>query len=343
MNKTSHPGHPAHQPGRREFHRMGVALALGLAGLRAHAQAPAAASLGPWPSRPLRIITPSPAGVGADAFARVYADRLSKALGTPAIVENRPGALSTIGADQVARSAPDGHTMLFSVGNPFTTSPHLLSRLPYNPERDFTPVIQLYGGGSFIVTNLNAPFRSLTEMIAMAKATPGKFSFASYGSGSTAHLGFELLQDAAGIDLLHVPYKSSMAMNDVMSGQVQMGWEPPISALQLIRAGKVRAIAFSGHKRSPSQPDVPTISEVLPGVELLSWVGVWVPSATPQPVVQKLQESFTAITQSPDLRTLFSEVGSDPIVSTTEAMAAYIRRESQILGRLIKAKNIKID
>lgn len=321
---------------RRALHRW---MTAGVAGTAL----PAIRAQTAWPARPIRFVTPSPAGVGSDAFARVYADRLSKALGSPAFVENRPGALSTIGADVVAKAAPDGHTLFFSTGNPFTLSPHLLARLPYNPERDFVPVIQLYGGGSFIVANKEAPFKTLPELVSQARAAPGKFSFASYGPGSTAHLGFELLQDAAGIELLHVPYKSATAMNDVMAGQVQMGWEPPVSALQFIRYGKLRALAFSGGRRSPIQPDVPTLSETFPGVELLSWVGVWMPAATPPAVVHRLRELLIMVTQSSDLKTMFHDVGSEPMLSTPEQMVAYIRRESQTLGRLIKAKNIRLD
>jgi len=323
------------RPTRRLFHRLAGACALGLATVPLRAQTD-------WPSRPIRIVSPSPAGVGSDAFARVYADRLGKALGTPVFVENKPGALSTIGADLVAKAAPDGYTLLFSTGNPFTLSPHLLSRLPYQPERDFVPVARLYGGGSFVVANNDAPFQTLPELVARAKEAPGKIAFASYGPGSTAHLGFELLQDAAGIELLHVPYRSAIAMNDVVAGQVLLGWEPPVSALPFLRAGKLRAIAFSGHKRSASLPDVPAIAETYPGVELLSWVGVWAPAGTPDAIVQRLRQELAAITQSPQLEALFQQVGSESMLCTPQEMAVFMRRESDSLGRLIRAKNIRI-
>lgn len=323
------------RPTRRTFHKMTGACVLGVATRRAAAQAP-------WPARTVRLVTPSPSGVGSDAFARLYADQLSKMLGVAVIVENKPGALSTIGADHVAKSTPDGHTLLFSTSNPFTLSPHLLPRLPYRPDRDFAPVARLYGGGSFVVANNQTPFRTLQDLVTQAKATPGRISYASYGPGSTAHLGFELLQDAADIELLHVPYRSALAMNDVMTGQVLLGWEPPVSALQFIRPGRLRALGFSGHKRTASAPDVPLLAETYPGVELLSWVGVWAPAGTPAPVLARLGEALGTITLSPQMRTVFNDVGSEPLVAGPEAMNDYIRRESDALGRLVRAKNIRI-
>jgi tripartite-type tricarboxylate transporter receptor subunit TctC len=295
-----------------------------------------------WPSKPIKIVTPSPAGVGSDAFARRYAEQLSLILKVPVVVENKPGALATLGTDAVAKAPADGYTVLFSTGNPFTMAPFLLSKLPYNPEKDFVAVTQIYRGGSFLVANKDFPAKSLRELVAMAKHEPGKISFASYGPGSTSHIGFELVQDAAGIELLHVPYKQG-AMADVVGGQVMLGWEPPVSALPHIKSGRLKALAYTGSKRSPALPDVPTLAESYPGLEVFSWVGVWVPAATPPAVVQKLYTVIDGITRSAEMQKYIAEAGNDPIGPSPSEATAAIRREAQLMGNLIKAKNIKLD
>ena len=314
----------------------GAALALTLAGAAAQAQS------GAWPQRPIRIITPTPAGVGSDVFARAYAERLGQMLKTPVVVENRPGALAAIGTDAVAKAAPDGYTILFSTSNPFTMTPFLLSKLPYNPQTDLVPVTQALKGGSFIVANPSVPAKNLVELVALAKKDPGRVSFASYGSGSTAHLGFELLQDAAGIELLHVPYKQS-AMPDVIAGQVMLGFEPPISALPNIRAGRVKPIAYTGSQRSAALPDVPTLAERYPGLEVFTWLGFWLPAKTPPEIVDRFNREIRAATQSPEMQKLIAEAGLEPMGTTPEETRAIVRREAEAMGKLIKAKNIRID
>ncbi|MFS2049703.1 Bug family tripartite tricarboxylate transporter substrate binding protein [Variovorax sp. Varisp41] len=314
----------------------GAALALTLASAGAQAQS------GAWPQRPIRIVTPTPAGVGSDVFARAYAERLGQMLKTPVVVENRPGALAAIGTDAVAKAAPDGYTILFSTSNPFTMTPFLLSKLPYNPQTDLVPVTQALKGGSFIVANPSVPAKNLVELVALAKKDPGRVSFASYGSGSTAHLGFELLQDAAGIELLHVPYKQS-AMPDVIAGQVMLGFEPPISALPNIRAGRIKPIAYTGSQRSAALPDVPTLAERYPGLEVFTWLGFWLPAKTPPEIVDRFNREIRAATQSPEMQKLIAEAGLEPMGTTPEETRAIVRREAEAMGKLIKAKNIRID
>ncbi|MDB5872117.1 MAG: Tripartite-type tricarboxylate transporter, receptor component TctC, partial [Ramlibacter sp.] len=295
-----------------------------------------------WPSKTIKIITPTPAGVGSDAFSRMYADKLSKALKVPVIVENKPGALSTLGVDAVAKSPADGYTLLVSTGNPFTMAPFLLSKLPYNPEKDFIPVTQVFRGGSFLVVNKDVPAKSLRELVILAKSQPGKITFASYGPGTTSHLGFELFQDYAGVEMLHIPYKQG-AMVDVIGGQVMVGWEPPVSALPHIKSGKVRALAYTGTKRSTVLPDVPTLNEVYPGFEVFTWVGFWVPAGTPAAIVQKLYTTLTAITKTPEMQRYIDDAGNEPISPSPTETAAIIKREAQFMGKLIKAKNIRLD
>ncbi len=294
-----------------------------------------------WPSRPIKIVTPTPVGVGSYIFARAYADRLSRALNTPVIVENRPGALSAIGADAVAKAAPDGYTILFSTSNPFTMTPFLLAKTPYDPS-ELTPITQALKGGSFIVANPSVPAANIPQLVALARKEPGKVSFASYGSGSTSHLGFELLQEAAGIQLLHVPYKQSAAP-DLIAGQVMLGMEPPISALPNIKAGRLKALAYTGTKRSPALPDVPTVSESYPGVEVLTWLGFFAPAKPPPAIIERLHKEIVAITHAPDMARLMSDSGLDPIGTTPQETAEIINREAQAMRRLIKSKNIHID
>jgi tripartite-type tricarboxylate transporter receptor subunit TctC len=320
-----------------EFLRLAVALCAALmVSPPVHAQKDA------WPSKPIRIITPTPAGVGSDAFSRLYAEELSRALKVPVVVENKPGALSTLGVDAVAKAPADGYTLLVSTANPFTMAPFLLSRLPYDPEKDFIPVTQVLRGGSFLVVNKDVPARSLQELVTIAKDKPGKVTFASYGPGTTSHLGFELFQDAAGIEMLHVPYKQG-AMVDVIGGQVMVGWEPPGSALPHIRSGKVRALAYSGNRRSTAMPEVPTLAESYPGLEVFTSVGVWVPANTPQAIVQKLYTTISAITKTPEMQRAIEEAGNEPVGPTPAETAAAIKREAQLMGKLIKAKGIKLD
>ena len=280
--------------------------------------------------------------MGSDVFARAYAERLGQMLKTPVVVENRPGALAAIGTDAVAKAAPDGYTILFSTSNPFTMTPFLLSKLPYNPQTDLVPVTQALKGGSFIVANPSVPAKNLVELVALAKKDPGRVSFASYGSGSTAHLGFELLQDAAGIELLHVPYKQS-AMPDVIAGQVMLGFEPPISALPNIRAGRIKPIAYTGSQRSAALPDVPTLAERYPGLEVFTWLGFWLPAKTPPEIVDRFNREIRAATQSPEMQRLIAEAGLEPMGTTPEETRAIVRREAEAMGKLIKAKNIRID
>jgi len=296
-----------------------------------------------WPGgTPIRIITPTPVGVGSDAFTRIYAEHLGRVLKTSVIVENRPGAAGTLGTDAVGKSAPNGYTLLVSTSLPFTTSPYLLAKVPYNAQKDFVPVVQLYRGGSFVIAGPAFAGKSLADLVASAKRAPSSINYASYGPGSTAHLGMELLQDAADIQLTHIPYKQS-AMPDLIGGQVMVGWEPPPSALPNIRSGKIKALAYTGDRRSPALPDVPTLAEAYPGLEMFTWVGVWAPAGTPDAIVQRLQAAFAGISKEPEVLKALADASSEPMTTTQAQMAAAIEREAQTMSRLIKAKHITVN
>lgn len=293
-------------------------------------------------SPPIKLITPTPVGVGTDAFARLYADHLSRLMGTGAVVENKPGAAGTLGADAVAKSAPNGLTLLIGTSGPLTTAPSLLAKVPYKAQVDLVPVAQLFRGGSFLIASNSFPGKSLKEMVDTAKREPGKYNYSSYGSGSTSHLGMEMLQDAAGIELVHIPYRGS-SMVDITSGTIAIGWEPPVSALPNIQGGRVKALAYTGDKRSTTLPDVPTLSELFPGLTVFTWVGVWAPAGTPEPVLARLAEAFNTINGHPEVLKALANAGVDPIKSTRAQMAAETQREAVAMERLIKAKGITVN
>lgn len=295
-----------------------------------------------WPNGPVRLITPTPVGVGADAFARLYADRLAKLLSAPVVVENRPGASSTLATDAVAKSPANGQVFLFSTSLPITTVPHLMAKLPYNPEKDLVPVAALFRGGSFIVASPSFSGKSLKDLVSIAKAKPGSINYATYGPASTANLGMELLQDAAGIEMVQIAYKQS-AMPDLMGGQLDVGWEPASSALPNVRSGKLRALAYTGDKRSPTLPDVPTLSEIYPGLELFTTIAVWAPAGTPAPVLERMRKAFEAASKDPQVVSALHETGNEVLSITPAQMQANLARESQSMERLIKAKKIAIN
>ena len=290
----------------------------------------------------MRIVTPTPVGVGTDTFARLYAELLAKSLNTTVIVENRPGASGMLGADSVAKAQPNGSTLLLSTSLPLTTAPHLFAKVPYNAQKDFVPVAELYGGGSFLVAGAGFKAHTLAELVALARRQPGAITYAAYGTGGTAHVGMERLQDAAGIRLLQVPYKQS-ALNDVISGQVDLGFEPPASALPHIRSGRLTALAYTGDKRSAALPEVPTLAEAYPGLVIRSWVGVWVPAGTPEAVVQRLHAAFMKANADPQLLRTMADVGALPLEASREQMRTDVEQESKEMRELITAKNIRIE
>ena len=304
--------------------------------------APSSMAQAAWPDGPIRLVTPTPVGVGIDAIARLYAEHLGRVLRTPVVVENRPGAGGMLGTDVVAKATPNGQTLLIATGSTFTTTPFLFSKGPYNPQKDLVPVAQLYRGGSFLIANPNFPASSLKELVALAKQKPKAINYASHGPGSTAHMFMEQLQEAAGIELQHIPYRQSF-VPDMMAGQVDIGWEPPNSAIPNIRSGKLKALAYSGENRSHAMPEVPTLGETLPGLAFIVWVGLWVPAGTPEPLVRRLHAVLSGVTADPGVARVLADAGAEPMATAQADIAAAIEREALATSRLIKAKNIRVD
>lgn len=301
-----------------------------------------ARSQGKWPDGPIRLVTPTPPGVGIDPMARLYAEHLGKRIGAPVVVENRPGAGGMLGADVVAKSPANGQTLLMAVGATFTTTPFLFPKLPYHPQKDLMPIAQLYGGGSFLLARPGFPAGSVKELIALAKSKPRMLNYASHGPGSTAHMFTEQMQSAAGIELQHVPYKGSY-VTDLLAGVVDIGFEPPSSAIPHMRAGKVRVLAYTGPARSKIAPEVPTLAETLPGLEFSTWVGVWGPSGLPDALVARLHGLFRTVTAEPALAQMLYDASSEPIATPQSQIAAVIDREAQAMVQLIKSNHIRLD
>ena len=257
-----------------------------------------------WPTKPVRAIFPSPGGGGLEVLIRVLASQLSPMWGQPIVVESRPGANTLIGTEFVAKSAPDGYTLLITSDQTFTINPHMYAKLPYDPVRDFQPITRLVSLSQLMVVNPSLPANNLQELIALAKAKPGALSYASYGAGSHGHLGTEMLKSKAGIDILHVPYKGlAQAQMAVIAGEIPITWSGIASSLGSVRAGKLRAIAISGARRAAQLPDLPTFAELgFPDVDANAWFGVFAPAGTPRTIVDKIHADLVKVMAEPAFR-----------------------------------------
>ncbi|UUZ67875.1 tripartite tricarboxylate transporter substrate binding protein [Polaromonas sp. P2-4] len=233
-----------------------------------------------WPSKPIKIVVGFAAGTPPDIFARMYGEFAAKKLGVPVVIDNKPGAAGNLSSDTVAKAPADGYTFLYNLGTAFTINPYIYAKLPFDPAKDLVPVATTMRQGLVLITNPKFPANSIRELVSAAKAKPGVHSHASYGAGSPSHLIVEWLKDEAKIDMLHVPYRAS-PISDLLGGQVDTLMEPIATASPLITSGRAKALAYSDSSRHPSMPDVPTLSEVVPGLSVMSWHGIWAPADTP--------------------------------------------------------------
>lgn len=296
-----------------------------------------------WPAKPIRIVIGLPAGLAADVIARMYGERLSKAFGQPVVVDNKPGATGNIAQDAVAKAPADGYTLLYAVSNSFVSNPHAFSKLPFDVNRDFTPVAQTVRNGLYLVANKDFPAKTLPDAIKLARAAPGKYSYASYGLGGFPHLVMELVLSQEKADMVHVAYKGA-ALTDVVGGAVPMVWEPAANAVPFIKEGRVQALAVWGYgKRNAATPDVPNIAELVPGADVVSFQGLWAPAGTPRDIVMRLNQEVTKASRDPELVDKLRLAYAEPVISTPEEMGAEIKRESGRWSQLIKAKNIRLD
>jgi tripartite-type tricarboxylate transporter receptor subunit TctC len=295
-----------------------------------------------YPAKPIRLVVPFAPGGGVDITARLLAQSLSVNLGQQIVIDNRGGAGGIVGMEIVARAAPDGYTLLMShVG--FTAMPGLYKKLPFDPVNDFTGVVVAISGVYVLVVNPAVPVKSVQELIAYAKANPGKLSFASAGSGSSIHLAGELFKSMAGLDLLHVPYKGAApALTDVVAGEVQMMFGTATNTLPMVKAGKLRALAVTSAKRSALAPELPTVAESgLPGFEVVGWYGLAAPAKTPHPLVARINADTNRALQSPDLIERLRVQGLEPLGSTPEEATALIRNDVARWTKVIRDAGIQ--
>jgi tripartite-type tricarboxylate transporter receptor subunit TctC len=297
-----------------------------------------------YPARPIRIVVPQSPGASTDTTARLIAQRLTTALGQTVLVDNRPGAGSVIGTEVVAKATPDGHTLLV-VASSITLNPILHKNLSWDPILDFAPITQLSSFPNILVVHPAVPVKTVKDVIALAKAKPGALNYGSAGTATGTHLSAELFKHMTGTDMVHVPYKGGgAAMPALMGGQVQLMFATTVSALPHVRAGKLRAIAVTSPKRSPSAPDVPTIAESgVPGYDHTPWNGFLAPAKTPRAIVARLNEETARILHTPDTKAIFMNEGAEPVGNKPEEFGAIIKSEIAKWGKVIQAAGIKAD
>ena len=321
------------------------AVAAMLAGVMLSLSPPLLAAEQPYPSKPIRLVVPFPAGGPLDVIARAIGQKLSLAWAQPVIIDNRPGAGGNIGADLVAKSAPDGYTILEGALSTHAVNVSLYSKMPYDPIKDFAPITLVAVTPNVLVLNPSVPANSVAELIGYARANPGKLAFGSGGNGSAGHLAGELFKTEARVDMVHVPYKGAApAMQDLLGGQIQLMFDNLASSMQQVRAGKLKAIAVTTAKRSPLAPDLPTLAETgLPGFDIYTWWGFLAPAGTPKEIIAKWNAEVTRILNTPEMQAYFAQQGAEPSPTSPEQFEALIQREIPKYAKIIKASGAKVD
>ena len=302
----------------------------------------AAAGAQQYPQRAVRMVVPFPAGGPTDVLTRVVSAKLSERWRQPVVVENKPGAGGSIGADFVAKSAPDGYTLVMATSSTHSIGP-VLGKLPYDAQKDFAPIAQVWNAPNVLVVSPALNVGDVRALVALAKAKPGQLNFASSGNGTIPHLSGELFKLLAGVDLVHVPYKGTgLSIPDITRGQVAMIFDSIITAQQHARTGSVKMLAVTTAKRSPLLPEVPTMIEAgVAGYESTTWFGILAPAATPRDIVLQVSSDVAAVVQAADVRERFAAAGAEPIASTPEAFAETIQTETAKWARVVKAAGIK--
>lgn len=298
-----------------------------------------------YPSKPIRFVVPYPPGGPTDLMARLLQASLQSRLGAPVVVENRAGAGGNIGTDAVAKAAPDGYTILLAASGPMAVNPTLYKHLPYNPQKDLAPVIQISAFPLVLEVHPSSPVKDVKSFLAAVKNKPGDFSFASAGNGTPQHLVGELFNTAAGTKMQHVAYKGAgPALNDVLGAQVPVMFDILASSLPYIKSGKLRPLAVSTRTRVPALPDVPTLAESgLPGFEFVNWHGIAVPAGTPAEIVQKLNKTINTIFADAEFRKRWEAIGTPVVGGTPEAFGALIHSETSRLGKIVRDTGATVD
>jgi tripartite-type tricarboxylate transporter receptor subunit TctC len=298
-----------------------------------------------YPNKAIRVILSVPAGATPDVTARLLTPGLSHILGQQLVVDNRPGAGGLIGAEIASKASADGYTIFISSPGALTILPHLRKNVPYDTLRDFAPVSLISIGAFVLITHPALPAKTVKELIALAKAQPGKLNYASAGNGVANHLAMEMFKQMTGVDIVHVPYKGApQAVTDVLAGNMNMMFNSIAPILAHIKAGRVRVLGIASPKRSPQLPDVPTISEAgVPGFEAVNWFGMFAPAKTPQRIIARLNQAVVKVLRTPETRSQFAKLGADVVGSTPEEFALFIRRDIEQYAKVVKLSGAKVD
>lgn len=298
-----------------------------------------------WPVKPVKIVVPFSPGGFADSGARAISDKLAARLGQSVVIENRVGASGNIGAEAVAKSAPDGYTLLLGFDGTMVINPHVFAKIPFDTLRDFAPVTKLGDAPSLVVAHPSVPAKDLRELIALAKAKPGSLSYGTSGTGNTPHLVGEMLNLRAGTDFQHIPYKGgAQAIADAVGGQIPLVFTAIASAQGFLRAGKLKALGVTSTARVAALPDVPTFIESgLPDFVVNSWIGILAPAKTPRPIVERLQRDIAAVLKDPDVQARYAVLGNEPVGNTPDEYAAQIKTDLAQWGVIVKRAGIRIE
>ncbi len=320
-----------------------VAVLLGVClTLPAHALQDSAAQS--FPTKPIRVIAPFPPGSAGDIVPRIIGQSLGEELGQNIVIDNRPGAGGNISAEIVKNSAPDGYTLMLITIGTHAINKSLYSKLPYDPVKDFAPVVLVGSSPNILIANPSLPVSSVKDLVALARAKPGSLNFSSSGSGTSVHLSGEMFNILAGAKTTHVPYRGAAeAMTDLIAGRVQFMFATASSALPFVRSGKVKALAVTSGQRHHTLPDVPAMSETLPGFVVTGWYGFVAPAQTPRPIVGKLNAGFIKVLNTRDLRERLSAQGIDPLTSTPDELGAHIRSEIVKWEKVVKESGAKVE
>ena len=305
---------------------------------------PALAQRPAWPTQPVRFVGIFPPGGGTDIFSRIWCHRMAEVTGQSFVVENRSGSGGNVGTEAIARAAPDGHTIGLASVSSLAIAPTLYARLPYDPERDFSYICGLWQLPNLLFVRLDVPARSVPELIALCRADPGRYSFASSGAGTTLHIAGEMFKHMAGVDVLHVPYRGGAhAYNDLLGGRVDMIFGNIPEALRLSREGQVRPLAVTGAARSPQAPEVPAMAEFLPGYEINSWGGVLGPAGIPPAIVGRIAAAGREAVEGAEVRRQFEEKGASVWWTTPEGLAGFRRENEARFAPLVRASGARVE
>ena len=298
-----------------------------------------------FPTKPIKMVVPYPAGGTTDILGRLIGQKLQESMGQPIVIENKAGAATNLGAEAVAKSTADGYTLLLGTNVTFAVNPHLYEKLPLDPLRDFAPIAPIALTQTVLLAHPSVAAKNINELVALAKAQPGKLTYGSYGSGSLAHLAAAQFAAMAGVNMVHVPYKGSApAMTDLVGGHIDLMFDNIVTALPNAKSGKVRALAVTGAKRSGAAPDLPTVAESgVAGYEVIGWFGFAAPAGTPLEIVRKLNAEVTRALTLPEVRERIITAGADPMSMSPEAFSSFIKADHTRSGSMVKVSGAKVE